>query len=78
LVDLLSLYRDVMTIQLGTNSALINAELEPQIRVAAQASTEPQTIQKIEAINMARKRIDSNVRDLVALEALAVSLRIKK
>ena len=78
LVDLLSLYRDVMTIQLGTNSALINAELEPQIRVAAQASTEPQTIQKIEAINLARKRIDSNVRDLVALEALAVSLRIKK
>jgi DNA polymerase-3 subunit delta' len=78
LVDLLSLYRDVLSLQLGTGSALVNAELESQIREAAQASTDSQTIQKIDAINLARKRIDSNIRDLVALEALAVSLRIKK
>jgi DNA polymerase-3 subunit delta' len=78
LVDLLSLYRDVLAIQLGTGTALVNAELEAQIRAAALASTDSQTIQKIDAINLARKRIDSNVRDLVALEALAVSLRIKK
>jgi DNA polymerase-3 subunit delta' len=78
LVDLLSLYRDVLAIQLSTGSALVNAELEAQIRAAALASTDSQTIQKIDAINLARKRIDSNVRDLVALEALAVSLRIIK
>ena len=78
LVDLLSLYRDVLSIQLEAGSPLVNAELEPQIRAAAQASTSAQTIEKIDAIAVARKRIDSNVRDLVALEALAVSLRIKK
>lgn len=78
LVDLLSLYRDVLSIQLAAGSPLVNAELDAQIRVAAQASTSAQTIEKIDAIALARKRIDSNVRDLVALEALAVSLRIKK
>lgn len=78
LVDLLSLYRDIMSIQLATDSPLINAELENQIKAAAQASTQAETIEKIDAIALARKRIDSNVRDLVALESLAVSLRIKR
>ena len=55
----------------------MNAELLPQIQQLATNSTPDETIAKIEAISVARVRIDSNVRDLSALEALAVQLRSK-
>lgn len=78
LVDLLSLYRDVLSIQLDAQSPLVNAELSSQINLAAVTSSAAETIEKLDAISLARSRIDSNVRDLMALEALAVSLRSKE
>jgi DNA polymerase-3 subunit delta' len=78
LVDLLSLYRDVLTIQINAQAPLINAELVSQISETAMASTPAQTIEKLEAIGQARLRIDRNVRDLMVLESLAVSLRTKR
>jgi DNA polymerase III subunit delta' len=78
LVDLLSLYRDVLTIQINAQTPLINAELLSQISETAMASTPAQTIEKLEAIGQARLRIDRNVRDLMVLESLAVSLRTKR
>lgn len=78
LVDLLSLYRDVLTLQLGADSPLVNEDLRNQITALANSSTDAQTIHKLDQIAMARKRIDSNVRDLLVLEALAVVLRQKK
>jgi len=75
LVDLLSLYRDVLTVQIEAQSPLINAELSSQIGEAARVSSPAQTIDKIEAISSARLRIDRNVRDIMVLESLAVSLR---
>ena len=78
LVDLLSLYRDVLTIQIDARTPLINAELTSQISEAAQATSPAQTIEKLEAIAQARLRIDRNVRDLMVLESLGVSLRIKR
>jgi DNA polymerase-3 subunit delta' len=77
LVDLLSLYRDVLTIQLATESPLVNEELRSKIEELAQSSTSAATIKKIDAITKARHRIDSNVRDLMVLESLAVGLRKK-
>ena len=78
LVDLLSLYRDVLTLQIDAQTPLINAELSSQISEAAQVTTAAETIAKLEAIAQARLRIDRNVRDLMVLESLAVSLRIKR
>jgi DNA polymerase-3 subunit delta' len=78
LVDLLSLYRDVLTLQIDAQTPLINAELTNQITEAAQATAAAQTIEKLEAIAQARSRIDRNVRDLMVLESLGVSLRIKR
>jgi DNA polymerase-3 subunit delta' len=78
LVDLLSLYRDVLTVQLGAGVALVNQDLQAQINELAAATDDSETIAKLDAITQARHRIDSNVRDLMALEALAVSLRTKK
>jgi len=75
MVDLLSLYRDVLSIQLATGSALVNADLLAQMQSLAQESTSAQTITKLDAIATARIRVDANVQALLALEALAVALR---
>ena len=75
LVDLLSLYRDVLTVQIDTASPLINEDLRTSIEKIAASSTAANTLHKLDAIAIARKRIDANVRDLMVLESLAVSLR---
>ena len=77
LVDLLSLYRDVLTLQIAANVALVNEDLRNGIAEVASSTTPAETIHKLEAIAKARIRIDSNVRDLMVLESLAVQLRRK-
>lgn len=75
LVDLLSLYRDVLTVQLAAGVPLVNDDLRASITEVAGASTAQQTLEKLGSISLTRKRIDSNVQNLLALEAMAVSLR---
>jgi len=77
LVDLMSLYRDIMTIQLGAGSELVNQDLRATLDEVASSSTPAQTIAKLEAMAQARIRIGANVRDLIVLEALAIALRRK-
>jgi len=77
LVDLLSLYRDVLTLQISANVSLVNEDLRTGITEVAGASSAAETIHKLDAISQARIRIDSNVRDLMVLESLAVQLRRK-
>lgn len=78
LVDLMSLYRDVLIIQLSAGTELVNAELRNQVDELAAATTPTETITKLEALAQARVRISSNVRDLMVLESLSVALRRKK
>lgn len=78
LVDLLALYRDVLTIQLKTGSALINEELRGGIQDVANRSNAAGTIAKLDAIATARNRIAANGRDIVVLDALAIALRTAK
>ena len=77
LVDLMSLYRDIMTIQLAAKADLVNQDLRDLLDEVASSSTPAHTISKLEAMSQARVRISSNVRDLMVLEALAISLRRK-
>ncbi len=77
LVDLLALYRDVLTVQLQSGSSLINEDLTDKIHELAKEITPAETINRLGAIEKARTRVLSNVRDQVALEALAVQLRRK-
>jgi len=78
LVDLLALYRDVLTIQLGTGSPLINDELRAGIQDVAARSTAAASIAKLDAIATARHRIAANGRDIVVLDALAIALRTNR
>ena len=75
LVDLLALYRDVLTVQLHTRAALVNRDLELQIREVATSSKPEQTIHIIDEIEVARARIDRNVRDVYVLDSLATTLK---
>jgi DNA polymerase-3 subunit delta' len=78
LVDLMSLYRDVLIVELGAEAELVNVDLRSQIEELAATSNASEVITKLEALAQARVRISSNVRDLMVLESLAVALRRKK
>ena len=77
LVDLLSLYRDVLMLQLVAEVPLVNEGLKTQISSVANRSTAQQSLEKLRQIELARTRIAANVKDQMVLEALAVNLRTK-
>jgi DNA polymerase-3 subunit delta' len=75
LVDLLSLYRDVLVVQLGADVELVNAELTAEVERLARAAPPEVTVRRMDAIGVARERISANVAPLLAVEALMVELR---
>ena len=75
LVDLLSLYRDVLVVQLGSPVELVNAEMADDVERLAWAASPAETLRRMEAIGEARTRIEANVSPLLAIEALMVRLR---
>ena len=75
LVDLLSLYRDVLTVQLGADVALVNRDFADRIAEVAASTSAEQSIRRMDAISQARTRLAGNVAPLLALEAMMVSLR---
>ncbi|MDO4260185.1 MAG: DNA polymerase III subunit delta' [Actinomycetaceae bacterium] len=75
LVDLLAIYRDVLMVQLETGMELVNSDLTDLVHEVAAESTPRQTLARVEAIEVARRRLSANVAPLLALEAMAVALR---
>ena len=75
LVDLLSLYRDVLTVQLGADVALVNRDFADRIAEVAASTSAEQSIRRMDAISQARTRLAGNVAPLLALEAMMVGLR---
>ena len=75
MVDLLSLYRDVLVVQLGADVELVNVEHEASVRALAESSTAEQTLRRMDAVGQARTRLAGNVAPLLAVEAMAVALR---
>ena len=78
MVDLLSLYRDVLVLQLGADVDLVNGLDAADLAVArslAGDSTPEQTVRRMDAIGVARGRLEGNVAPLLALEAMAIALR---
>ncbi|WP_022881460.1 DNA polymerase III subunit delta' [Gryllotalpicola ginsengisoli] len=73
LVDLLSLYRDVLMVQLSSDAALVNAERADELRRHAAATTPAASLAAMDSIAEARTRIDANVNPTLALEAMLVT-----
>lgn len=75
LIDLLSLFRDVLVVQLGADVDLINSEIAEGVRALAEDSTPEQTLHRMDAISQARTRLAGNVAPLLAIEAMLIALR---
>ena len=75
MIDLLSLYRDVLTVQLGAGVDLVNQDFDEGIRAVAVESDPGQSVRRMDAIAQARTRLGGNVAPLLVLEAMMVALR---
>ena len=73
-VDLLGFYRDVMVLQLGAGSALINADVRPAVEQAATTDDSVMTMRRIEALSAARAQLEGNVPPALVCESLMVQL----
>ncbi|GII98409.1 DNA polymerase-3 subunit delta' [Sediminihabitans luteus] len=74
MIDLLSLYRDVLVVQLGSDVELVNTGHAAVVRTLAGEASPAQTLRRMDAIGVARERLAGNVAPLLALEAMAVAL----
>lgn len=76
LIDLMSVYRDVLTIQLGTDAALVNEELRADLTELGRRTTPEVNLRRIEVILTAREQVmEFNVPPLLALESMMTALR---
>lgn len=73
MVDLLTLYRDVLLLQLGVPGEPINVRILDRLEAASASCTAVDTLATMDAIATARERIDSNVPPALALEAMLVT-----
>lgn len=78
LIDLLSVYRDALVTAAGAPVALVNADHSGVIDQVRSALSPEEMLHAMDAIGVARERIDANVPPLLALEAMAVSLRLSR
>jgi DNA polymerase-3 subunit delta' len=73
MVDLLSLYRDILLLQLGASIEPINLSISSELVAASMRSTSAESLATMDAIAVARRRIDGNVSPALALEAMLIS-----
>ncbi|MEV8566112.1 DNA polymerase III subunit delta' [Streptomyces sp. NPDC051322] len=75
LTDLTGFYRDVLALQLRSRVAIANEDVRDALDRVALNSSPERTLRRIEAISACREALDRNVAPLLAVEAMAVSLR---
>ena len=75
LLDLSTLYRDILLVQSNSTDSLINQDLIEEIKQLAQATRPEQTLAKIESILKTRRNLAHNAAPLLLIEALMCELR---
>ncbi len=75
LLDLSTLYRDVLLVQSSSNDSLINEDLKSEISKLAATEGPARTLKKIEAILKTRSHLAQNAAPLLLIEALMCELR---
>ena len=74
MVDLQSLYRDVLLLQLGVDGDPVNGAIQDRLTSVARGSTPAATLTVLDAIATARQRVEANVAPALALEAMLVAV----
>ena len=73
LVDLTSMYRDILTLQLGAGVDLVNEAIRARLEEAARASSPEQMLAALDAVATARRRVEGNMPPAMALEAMLIT-----
>lgn len=74
LTDMQSLFRDILLVQLGRESELINLEYLDGIRVKAEKWTAERTLTILDHIAETRESLERNVQPLLAFESLLITV----
>ncbi len=75
LMDLVSVYRDALSLQLGTATMLVNEDIRGEIAQVAEASSAEESLRRIDAVFRAREQmLEFNVPAMLALESLMAAL----
>jgi DNA polymerase III subunit delta' len=75
LLDIATLYRDVMLVQSGQQCDLLNSDLATEIKAVAIATQPAATVVKLEAILAARVALGHNAAPLLTTESLMLQLK---
>ncbi|MEN9735570.1 MAG: hypothetical protein RL129_280 [Actinomycetota bacterium] len=75
LLDIVTLFRDVLMVQSGKHEGIINSDLTNEIAKVAERTTSESTLRKIEAIMKARVNLAHNAAPLLTVEAMMVQLK---
>ena len=75
LLDIVTLYRDVLLVQSGKENSSVNSDLTKEIERVATSTTSESTLKKIEAIMTARVNLAHNAAPLLTVEAMMVQLK---
>lgn len=76
LLDAHSVLRDVLTLQLGSGSELVNPGVLDALETTADQGDPQTTLRLLDAVGTARERIAGNVPPLLALEALLATVAV--
>ncbi|HET6166001.1 MAG TPA: DNA polymerase III subunit delta' [Marmoricola sp.] len=77
LMDLVSVYRDALGIQLGARSSLVNEEIRGEVERLASGTSPEDNLRRIDAVFEAREQmLEFNVPAMLALESLMMALRV--
>jgi DNA polymerase-3 subunit delta' len=74
LVDLAGLYRDVLSVQLRSGAELVHGDQRALVDRLAATSSPESTLRRIEAILDCRTALEDGAKELIAVEAMALSL----
>ena len=77
LMDIMSVYRDVIALQTGAEGALVNEEARDKVAELARRTSPESNIRRIDAVFAARQQMmEFNTTPLLALESMMVSLKV--
>ncbi len=74
LTELTGFYRDLLALQTGAGTSLVNADLQPRLAVMARKTTAESTLRRIDALLACRTALEGNVAPLLAVESTLIAL----
>ena len=75
LLDIATAYRDIITLQLNSESELINEDLRSEITALAQSTKPESMLKRWDAVMATRRTLNFNVAPLLAIEALLLNVK---